>query len=166
MEIVLEAPKSILLIVLAVDVVAVASILLKKGELGRRLAALGLLVAASAFLLVFLYRPSRLSVTPEALVDATYGRAVTIPWGQVERAMLVRDWASTDYRPTVRLNGVGLPGLKAGWFRLAKGGRARVFIQSSGDALVLEAAGTLYVYGPDRLAELVAAVREHVTVEE
>lgn len=165
-DIVIEAPKIVLWLVLGIGVVAVSSILLKKGTWARRLVSLAVAVLVSVLLLVSLYRPSRLSVTPEAFVDATYGRAVSTPWSEVKRAQVVAGFAGTGYRPTLKLNGTGLPTLKSGWYRLADGRKARVFIQSSADALALETERTLFLLAPDRLVELVAAVREHVRVEE
>jgi hypothetical protein len=166
MEIVIEAPRFILWIVLGIDVVAVSSVLLKKGQLAKRIAALGVVAVVSVLMLVFLYRPGRLSVTQEALVDGTYMRTVSSPWSEVRRAFVVRGFAQGQYRPTIKVNGNGLPKLKTGCYRLAGGQTARVVIQSSADALVLETDRTLYVLAPDRLAELVAAVRQHVAVEE
>lgn len=166
MEIVIEAPKFLLWVVLGIDVVAVSSILLKKGQLAKRLAALAIVAVVSVFLLVFLYRPGRLSVTPDSLVDATYGRVISTPWSEVKRAAVVRDFAKTGYRPAFKTNGNGLPNLKTGWYRLADGRTARVLIQSSVDALVLETERTLFLLAPDRLPDLVAAVRGHVSVDE
>ena len=166
MEIVIEAPKFLLWVVLGIDLVAVSSILLKKGRLARRVAAMAVVAVVSVLLLVFLYRPGRLSVTPEGLVDATYGRSISTPWTEVRRAAVVRNLAGSEYRPTVKMNGNGLPNLKTGWYRLAGGRTARVLVQSSADALVVETDRTLYVLAPDRLADLVAVVRGHVAVEE
>ena len=82
-------------------------------------------------------------------------------------AFVVPSFAKSDYRPTIKTNGNALPGINSGWFKLANGRTAKVLIQSSPDALVLETADTLWVLAPDRLGELVAALRERgVTVRE
>jgi hypothetical protein len=165
-EIVIAAPTFIPWAVLGLDVVAVASLLLKKGQLVRRIAGMAIVAVVSVVLLVFLYRPSRFALTPVALVDATYGRTITTSWSEVKRAFLVRGFEQGEYRPVARTNGAALPNLRTGWFRLANGRTARVLAQSSPDALILETDRVLYVLAPDRLQELVAGAREHVNVTE
>jgi hypothetical protein len=165
-EIVVPAPAFLLWVVIGLDVVAISSVVLKKGPLARRLLGVGAVAAVSVLLLVFLYRPSRLAVTSDALVDRTYGRAMTTPWSEVRRAFVVKGFAQGEYRPTSRTNGSALPNLRAGWFKLSNGRTARVFAQASADALVLETERTLYLLAPDRLAELIAAMREHVAISE
>jgi len=159
-EIVIPAPSFILWVVIGLDVVVIASVLLKKGSLVRRLSALAVVAVVSVFLLVFLYRPIRLSVTDDAMVDATYFRSITVPWGDVTSAFLVPGFVESEYRPSFKVNGNSIPGLKTGWFKLANGRTARVLIQESPDALVLETNDTLWVLAPDRLDELVVALRE------
>ena len=58
-------------------------------------------------------------------------------------------------------NGNSFAGFKSGWFRLSNGRTAKVLTQASADALVLESAETLWLLAPDRLGELVQAVRAH-----
>ena len=159
MEILIAPPRFILWLVLGIDAVAVASVLLKKGKLVRRLISLGVVAAVSVVLLVSLYRPARLSVTDEAMVDSTYFRTLTVPWSDLTDAVIVRDFGASEYRPTLKVGGSSMPGLQTGWFKLANGATARVVIQSSADALILRSADTLWVLAPDRLSDLVAAIR-------
>ncbi len=165
MEIVIPPPQFLLWLVLGSDLVVVASVLLKRSlKTAIRIVTLGVVAAASVMLLVFFYRPLRLEVTQQALVDDTYFGRVTTPWAQVRRAYVVEGYGATDWRPTLKVGGNSIPGLKTGWFRLKNGKTARVLIQGSSDALVLEADQTLYLLAPDRLAELVAAVGAHVEI--
>jgi hypothetical protein len=166
MQIAIETPIILLWIILGADLVAIASILLKKGKLLVRLIAVAAVAVLSAVLLLLVYRPHSLSLTAAGIVDGTYGRRITTPWSEVREARLVRDFAAGEYRPTLKVNGNGLARLKTGWFKLANGRTARVLIQSSADALLLETEHALYLLAPDRLAELVAAVREQTNVTE
>lgn len=56
-----------------------------------------------------------------AIRGTMYGR--TLPWSslRVEEAHAVDLRESTELRPTLRTNGLGLPGYQAGWFRLRRG---------------------------------------------
>lgn len=56
--------------------------------------------------------------------------ARTIPWSELEseRAEVVRIVRDSPHRPTRRTWGTGLPGYAAGWFRLASGEKALVFL--------------------------------------
>jgi hypothetical protein len=57
-----------------------------------------------------------------------YGRAVPadqLLLGEARRVNLKQD---PDLRPSMKTNGIGLPGYRSGWFRLRNGGRALAFI--------------------------------------
>jgi len=68
---------------------------------------------------------------------ALYGRY--IPWSSVawDRARLVDRRSEKDLRPTLRTNGIGLPGYLAGWFRLRSGEKALLFLSGKGEAVYL-----------------------------
>ncbi len=57
-----------------------------------------------------------------------YGR--TIPWSLVvpEAAATVDLTRQTELAPSLRTNGIGLPGYGAGWFRLHNGQKALAFV--------------------------------------
>ncbi len=69
--------------------------------------------------------------------DPLFSRA--IPWSELEteRAEVVRIAGDSPHRPTRRTWGTGLPGYAAGWFRLASGEKALVFLTSSDRAVRL-----------------------------
>ena len=57
-----------------------------------------------------------------------YGRmvpAVSLISAESKQVDLRRD---TSYRPTLRTNGIGLPGYRSGWFRLRNGEKALLFL--------------------------------------
>jgi hypothetical protein len=87
-----------------------------------------------------------------------------VTWAEVEKATLVQPLKGSPYELTMRTGGVGLPGFQAGWFKLANGLTAFVTIQDSDGALVLDAAGKTYVFGPHDLDAFVTEVARHVTV--
>jgi hypothetical protein len=65
------------------------------------------------------------------LRGAGYGRLV--PWASIEPAgaEVIDLRQRRDYLPRVRTNGIGLPGYRVGWFGLANGKRALLFVTDS-----------------------------------
>ena len=86
-------------------------------------------------LLLFVYfgyssRGTRFVLGPDGLsIRGTfYGR--TVPWSslEVEQARMVDLAEERELRPTLRTNGIGLPGYRAGWFRLSRGVKGLLFV--------------------------------------
>lgn len=59
-----------------------------------------------------------------------YGRSIDLPRIRFDEARVVNVDSSSDVRPKLRTNGIGLPGLGVGWFKLANGERALVALSS------------------------------------
>ena len=103
---------------------------------GRPGAFLILLMLALLLLFAFIgysARAARFVVDEEgiAIRRALYGRALS--WNQVavEDARIVDLGEEGDLKPTLRTNGIGLPGYRAGWFRLQGGERGLLFVTRS-----------------------------------
>jgi PH (Pleckstrin Homology) domain-containing protein len=69
-------------------------------------------------------------VSPDGLRihSAIYGRfvpAASLVTARAKEINLARD---SDHRLTLKTNGIGLPGYRAGWFRLGNGEKALVFV--------------------------------------
>lgn len=60
--------------------------------------------------------------------SAVYGRTIPILELLPEEARIVDLRTDRELRPTVRTNGIGMPGYRAGWFRLRQKGKALLFI--------------------------------------
>jgi len=93
------------------------------------LAALTLLMAVMAIGFTWL----TLSATrPSVVVSETtltfkapfYGRSIDLTSLRLDEARVVNLDSGGDLRPRVRTNGIGLPGLGVGWFRLKNGEKA------------------------------------------
>ncbi len=73
---------------------------------------------------------TRFTLSPERGLEirGPYGR--TIPWEvlDVEGARRVNLSNDPELRPTLRTNGIGLSGYRAGWFRLSNGSRGLLFV--------------------------------------
>jgi len=55
-----------------------------------------------------------------------YGRSIDLARVRLDEARVVNVDSSSEVRPKVRTNGLGLPGLSVGWCRLANGEKALV----------------------------------------
>ena len=91
-----------------------------------------ILLALAAFLCVIAVSARSSTVELDAIGitihSAFYGR--TIPWSSVlgETAMPVDLTRRSHLAPSIRTNGIGLPGYGAGWFRLRNGNKALAFL--------------------------------------
>jgi hypothetical protein len=158
-------PSPLLLIIpLVVLGVVAASVALKRGDWRRKGMALGVAVIAVGAIIGVFYRTKHLQVNDTGISSNAYGR-IEIAWEQVESALYVPDLASSPYRPVLKISGVGMGAFRAGSFRLQNGERARVFTQQSDEALVLRAAGALYLFAPQEIQSFVQAVSAHVAVQ-
>jgi len=80
--------------------------------------------------LAYSSRHIRFEISPEGLTisDRLYGRTISAESLVVEEAKRVDLSGVSEYRLRIRTNGVGLPGYRAGWFRLQSGEKALVFV--------------------------------------
>lgn len=129
---------------------------------------LWVLAVIAAFLLALLLlfgffayssRNTRFEVTPLGLdIRGTlYGRSIAWADLDVEQARTVDLREASELQPTLRTNGVGLPGYQLGWFRLRRQGRGLLFLtdRSRVVALPTRAGYTilLSVHEPDAFLE-------------
>jgi hypothetical protein len=91
-----------------------------------------ILVAAMAVVVISVRgaRTSRFEVRSDALVlhGDLYGRVIPKAQLRVELARRVDLTVESDLRPKSRRMGTGLPGYQAGWFRLANGEKALLYL--------------------------------------
>jgi hypothetical protein len=75
-------------------------------------------------------RRSRVEIGPDTvrLRGDLYGRTIAMSQVRAAAARVVDLDAEPGLRPILRTNGVGLPGYQAGWFRLADGSRALLYL--------------------------------------
>jgi len=93
-------------------------------------------------------------VRPEVLV---------IRWGLYRREIPLKEIESVEkvklkgeYRPVLRTFGIGEPGYKVGWFKLAGGGKALLFVGNVEEVVCLRAEGSTVVLGvcdPERFLD-------------
>lgn len=89
---------------------------------------LGMLVLS--FYIGYSARNTKFIVSPEGLriTGTLYGRLIPRDQLQLPLAKLLDLNVNTEYRPSWRTNGIGLPGYGAGWFKLKNGEKALLFL--------------------------------------
>jgi hypothetical protein len=104
--------------------------------------ALAIVVPLLALTAYFVLAPRlvRFEVSPGQLRisgDPIYGRTIPLADLRPEMAKVVDLSSSSEYGLSWRTNGVGLPHYKGGWFRLAGGGKALVFVGDPHNAVII-----------------------------
>ncbi|MDP2469984.1 MAG: PH domain-containing protein [Candidatus Palauibacterales bacterium] len=88
---------------------------------------MAVLAIGFAWLAVSATRPSVvLGDSALTLKAPLYGRSIELSRVRLEEARVVNLESGTELRPKIRTNGIGLPGLGIGWFRLTSGEKALV----------------------------------------
>jgi hypothetical protein len=108
------------------------------GALGILLLGLFLLVGYT----IYSSRATRYELSSEGLViDRTlYGRRFDWEELRLEEARPVDLRSEREFQPTFRTNGIGLPGYRAGWFRLRSSGRGLLFVTDPSRVLAIPTA--------------------------
>lgn len=163
MTIVFPPPAFLLWVCVAVWVIVIPMLLLKKGPKGPKITGALIVFLVTAGLLFFFYRSTTLKVGAEGISLDTYGKQ-QFTWQQVKLAFVVEDVANSEYKPVYRSNGTGLPGFRAGWFKLKNGKSAFLTVTTNTQALMIRADATLYMLSPDDFPAFLAEVKKHITV--
>lgn len=122
--------------------------------------ALSLNVLCAGFV-VYAMRAPVFSVTGNQLVisGSPWGRSVPVDGLRLVEARQLDLSTATDMAPARRLNGIGLPGFRGGWFRLANGEKALVFVGRGNDAVYIPTTlGFALMIAPAEPAALLSAL--------
>lgn len=122
-------------------------------------------IALSGTLILALSRTPIFEVSPDGLSISgnPFGRMIPASELRLDAAHLV-DFATTpDLRPKWRTLGIGLPGFKAGWFRLYDGEKALVFLSGTKPAVYIPTtAGYSLLISPQDPTGLLSSLRAAV----
>ena len=163
-EFVINPPRIFLAVIGGVLLVVVLSMFLKRGDTGRKLAALAITVVVLAVVTFLFYRPAVLTVDDSGISVRRF-RVSDVSWTEVRSAERIMDLSSSPYRPTNRVVGVGLGAYKVGTFRLRDGSTARVTMEQDREVLLVSAEQQLYLFAVNDQEQLVAAVARYIEVE-
>ena len=94
------------------------------------------------------------------IVGDFWGRSIAIQSIRLDQATLLDLTRSSDYAPTRRTFGTGLPGYSSGWFRLRNGEKALAYLTRRESVVYLPTSlGYSVLVSADRPQELLAALR-------
>lgn len=159
-EIVFRPPVAILLVALGVVVVGIVAAFMKKGESGRKVTSIVIVLAVAGGMLVFLYRATTLTVDAAGLeVSGTI--SADLDWADVDVVVLERNLGGSEFRPTVRTRGASAGSYRSGRFTLANGASAQVLMERTDQAAVLVAGDLTHVFAPAEIDVLFDALREY-----
>jgi hypothetical protein len=126
--------------------------------------AIGLALAAAALFFVSLgARSARFEVSPAGLRlrGDFYGRSIPADDLVLQNVRRVDFARSPELEPRRRTMGTGLPGYQAGWFRLASGDTALLYLTDRAKAVYLPTTnGYSLIVSPDDPEGFMAALRE------
>lgn len=116
----------------------------------------------------FAWKPLRFGCDETGIHDDTFGREELIRWSDVQEARLVHRYWEGELALKRRTSGTSYEGVRAGWFELANGTKAKVFVTvgATEDALLLRTSTGVRLYSVRGMAALVETARRHVTVAE
>jgi hypothetical protein len=105
----------------------------------------------------------RFEISPQAIDirGDLYGRSIPRSQLVLDQARVVDLNVEPRFRKFLKLNGIGLPHYKSGWFLLKNSDRALVFMTRFDQAVVVPTtAGYTLMITPDQPAELLAALQQ------
>jgi hypothetical protein len=161
-EIVFRPPAAILYVAIAIFVIGLVSTLIKKGEWGRKIIALVIIVVVAGALVLVLYRPRTLTVDEQGIRMSGIN-GIDLPWSRVDRAYLESNLPASPYRPTLRTRGVALGDYRSGRFVLSNGDPARVMMERADQAVIILTEELTYLFAPQEMELLVGAVNQFYT---
>ncbi len=125
----------------------------------------GLLVIGTLVLLgwsLYAARHTSFGLSAGSLVikGGFYARTVPVSDLAVERARRVSLEAAPEFRPSLKTNGIGVPGYQSGWFRLKNGDKALLFLTDKSRAVYIPTRkGYVLLISPDDPDAFLAALR-------
>ena len=164
-EFTLAPPAAILLIAGGVAVLAVISTFLKKGEWPRKIVALVIVAVVITALLIVTYRPTTITVSETGIRLSGSGRTEFL-WDDVNSAVFEPALVTSEYRPTVRTRGVAIGDYRRGRFLLSNGDPAQVHMERADSAVIVQTDELTYLFAPEDVERLAAAIDEYRTYSE
>jgi len=165
MELVFNPPVWVLIVCIAITVVGIPAVLLKRGSRWQKIAGIAVIVIIDICLLFFFYKKHHFIVDANGIETNIYG-TVEIPWNKVTTIKIIESLADSAYKPVMKMNGVGLGTLRYGWFKLKNGETAYVYEEQSRKGVLVKAGEKTYVFAINQIEELIAAVLPYISVLE
>lgn len=108
-----------------------------------------------------LYIPLPLNLTPYPTPTPF---KVHVDSQSIEEAFIVDDLHASQFKPVLRVSGIGLPGYKVGRFKLANGGYAILAVVGGKCLVLLLRGGELIILAPNNLDDFIERFKGEVYV--
>lgn len=168
MEITLEPPRAVLLLLGMPLLVALALFLAikvgnKQISWAARVVPVVLATIPAVIVVSVAFQKRTFGWSDAGIRDDAFGSPVVLAWSDIEEARRVPDVWRSEWGLSLRTFGTAYGPYRAGEFRLHNGQSARVFMMTNvRDAIVLRAHGATYVYAPEPFEPFAATVALHV----
>lgn len=163
MTIPIPPPGAVFIIGVGIFAVVAASAVRREGSIRIRLITVAVAAVLIGGLLLFIYRPQSITIDA-AGISSNSGGELSIPWSTVTESRYVSDLQNTKYRTTTKIGGVSFGPYRVGTFKTAGAGRARVVAQQQKSAVIVEAGGSLYEFGPEKIHTMTSEIARHISV--
>ena len=152
----------ILLIFFAMLFAAIVILMiLRPGKRGQKLLSIGILVVICSVVYFMFGRPAEVIIDKAGIHSEAYGK-INFEWSEVQQAEVIDDYKETEWKPSVRLNGLGLPGFRSGRYRLSNGKQAKVLTQKSEDAVIFQTDEDLYIFAINEHDRFLTIVSQYI----
>lgn len=157
----LPTPNWIYYIFLAIAIVAISSILLKKGSRTRKIISAIFTLVVLAIAAYFINKPTKISVSQtEITINKRH-----IAYDQIIEAALMKSWQGSPYQPTLRVGGTAVGKLRTGHYKLKNGKRAYLAVWLEDRLLRIVAQdSSIYLVAPKEFDGFMIEVQKYITV--
>ncbi len=157
----LPTPGWLYYIFLVIAIVAIASILLKKGSRNKKIISAIFTVAVLAIVAYFINKPTKISVTQtEIAINNRH-----IAYDQIAEVAIMKAGQEGSYQPTMRVGGTAVGKLRTGHYKLKNGKRAYLAVWLEDRLLRIVAQdSSIYLVAPKEFDGFLTELQKHITV--
>ncbi|HAK46945.1 MAG TPA: hypothetical protein DCO79_13650 [Spirochaeta sp.] len=153
---------STLLIFFGIVLAAVIILMiLRPGKRGQKLLSIVILLVTFSVVYFIFGRPTEILIDSEGIHSEAYGK-INFAWTDVNDAEIIENYEDTGWKPSVKINGSGLIGFRAGRYRLTNGDTAKILTQKSDKAIVFQTKDEIYLFALDETDKLIEIASDYI----
>jgi uncharacterized membrane protein len=158
---ILPTPTWIYYIFLGIAIIAISSILLKKGSRTRKILSAIITIVVLAIASYFINKPTKISVSQTAItINKRH-----ISFDQIKEAAVMKSWQGSPYQPTLRIGGTAVGKLRTGHFKLKNGKKAYLALWLDDRLLrIITQDSSIYLVAPREFDGFLTEVQKYITV--
>ena len=156
------SPGSSLIILFGVILAVVIILMIRRpGQTNQKLLSIVIMLVVFAVVYFMMGRPSEMLVDEDGIHSDAYGK-INFSWSDVSEAEIIEDYTKTNWKPSIKINGVGMMNFKAGRYRLSNGSVARILTQQTDKAVVFITDEATYLIAVDEIDALIEKASEFI----